>query len=61
MRIADALGDRPDMNIAVVNVPAVMTVVCGAAAGEFGHSPTKRGIEGVGKPSYSLCLKIPVV
>jgi hypothetical protein len=49
------------MNIAVVNVPAVMTVVCGAAAGEFGHSPTKRGIEGVGKPSYSLGLKIPVV
>ena len=28
MRIADALGDRPDMNIAVVNVPAFMAVVC---------------------------------
>ena len=35
VRIADALGNRSDMNIAVVNVPAVMTV----AAGEFGHVP----------------------
>jgi len=34
MRIADALGNRPDMNIAVINVPAVMTV----AAGEGGHA-----------------------
>jgi hypothetical protein len=37
VRIADALGNRPDMNIAVINVPAVMAVVCGSAAGEGGH------------------------
>jgi hypothetical protein len=35
MGISHALGNRPDVNIAVVNVPAVMTVVFGAAAGEF--------------------------
>jgi hypothetical protein len=40
MRIADALGDRTDMNIAVVNVPAVMAMVCGLAAGEGGHGPS---------------------
>lgn len=29
MRIAGTLGNRADMNIAAVNVPAFMTVVCG--------------------------------
>jgi hypothetical protein len=38
VRIADALGNRPDMNIAVTNVPAFMAVVCGSAAGEGGHA-----------------------
>jgi hypothetical protein len=37
VRIAVALGNRPDMNIAVINVPAFMAVVCGSAAGEGGH------------------------
>jgi hypothetical protein len=36
VRIADAFGNRPDMNIAVVNVPA-LSVMFGSAAGEFGH------------------------
>jgi hypothetical protein len=44
--IADALGNRPDMNIAVVNVPAFMAVVCGSAAGESGHAPLNRGLNG---------------
>jgi hypothetical protein len=30
MGISHALGNRPGVNIAVVNVPAVITVVCGA-------------------------------
>ena len=44
MRIADALGNRADMNVAVVNVPALLTVVCGSAAGEGGHAALKRGL-----------------
>jgi hypothetical protein len=43
VRIADALGNRPNVNIAEINVPAVMAVVCGSAAGEFGHAALKRG------------------
>jgi len=39
MRIADALGDRADMNIAEVNMAIYMLVVCGSAAGEFRHRP----------------------
>jgi hypothetical protein len=38
VRIPDALGNRPDMNIAEIDVPAVMAVVCGSAPGEFGHA-----------------------
>jgi hypothetical protein len=37
VRIAGALGNRPDMNIAVINVSAVLAVVCGSAAGEGEH------------------------
>jgi len=37
VRIADALGDRTGMNIAEINLPAFLSVVCGSAAGEFGH------------------------
>ena len=36
--IADPLGNPPDMNIAVVNVPA-LSVMFGSAASEFGHGP----------------------
>jgi len=43
VRIAAALGNRPDMNIAVINVPAFMAVVCGSAAGKLGHATLKRG------------------
>ena len=39
VRIADALGNRPGVNIAGIDVPAVMAVICGSAAGEFGHGP----------------------
>ena len=39
VRIAGALGNRADMNIAVVNVPA-LSVVFGSVAGEFGHGPS---------------------
>jgi hypothetical protein len=28
MRIVDALGNRPDMNIAAINVPSLLPVVC---------------------------------
>jgi hypothetical protein len=43
VRIADALGYSPDMNIAVMNVPAFLSVVCGSAAGKLGHVALKRG------------------
>ncbi|SRR6266851_2688188 len=43
VRIADALGNRSDRNIAVVNVPAFIAVVYGSAAGEGGHATLKRG------------------
>jgi hypothetical protein len=33
VRIAGTFGNRPDMNIAVVNVPAFLAVVFGSAAG----------------------------
>ena len=39
VRIAGALGNRADMNIAVVNVRA-LSVVFGSVAGEFGHGPS---------------------
>jgi hypothetical protein len=39
-------------------VPAFLTGIGRSAAGEFGHSSSNCGIEGVGKPSYSLGLKI---
>jgi hypothetical protein len=46
VRISDALGNRPDMNVTEINVPAVMAVVCGSAAGEVGgHTPSKRMLQ----------------
>jgi hypothetical protein len=33
VRISDALGNRPDMNITVINVPAFMAVVWGIGGG----------------------------
>ena len=35
VRIADALGGRTGMNIAEINLPAFLSVVCRSAAGEF--------------------------
>jgi hypothetical protein len=43
VRVADALGNRPDMNIAAVDLPAFLSVVWGSAAGEFWHAALKRG------------------
>jgi hypothetical protein len=36
-------SDRTGVDIAVVNVPAFLSVVWGSAAGEFGHTTLKRG------------------
>jgi hypothetical protein len=33
--VSHALGNRPDINIAVLNVPAFLSVVIGLAAGEL--------------------------
>jgi hypothetical protein len=38
VRIADAHRNGLDMNIATVNVPAFLSVVCGSAAGEGRHA-----------------------
>jgi hypothetical protein len=46
------------VHVTIVDVPAFLTGIGRSAAGEFGHSPSNCGIEGVGKPSYSLSLKI---
>jgi hypothetical protein len=38
VRIAYAFGNCADMNVAeIINVRAFLSVVCGSAAGEFGH------------------------
>jgi hypothetical protein len=42
VRIADALGDRPGVDVAIVDQPAFLTVISGPAAGEGGHTPLKR-------------------
>jgi hypothetical protein len=36
MRIGDAIGDRPGVNIAIIDVPAILPVF-GSAAGKLGH------------------------
>jgi hypothetical protein len=48
MRIGDALGDRPGVNVVIIDVPAVMTIV-GSAAGT-GHED----IEARDPPSWRL-------
>jgi hypothetical protein len=58
MRVAAADRDRTGEHVTIVDVPAFLTGIGRSAAGEFGHSPSNCGIEGVGKPSYSLGLKI---
>jgi len=46
MRISDALGDHPGLDIAVINVLTFMLVDFGAAADKFGHA----GIEAQRSP-----------
>jgi hypothetical protein len=58
MRDAAADRDRAGVHVTIVDVPAFLTGIGRSAAGEFGHSPSNCRIEGVGKPSYSLSLKI---
>src|SRR5450631_1857293 len=58
MRVAAADRDRAGLHVTIVDVPAFLTGIGRSAAGEFGHSSSNCGIEGVGKPSYSLGLKI---
>jgi len=59
MRVAAADRDRTGEHVTIVDMPAFLTGIGRSAAGEFGHSSSNCGIEGVGKPSYSLGLKIP--
>ena len=54
MRIADAPRDRPDADIAVVDVPAIWPFRI-SAAGERGHAASKRGL------SWSALVSGPVV
>jgi hypothetical protein len=44
MRVADAHGDRPGVNVAIINVPAIFAIF-GSAAGKLGHA----GIEARGR------------
>jgi hypothetical protein len=37
VRIADALGDRTGVEVAVIDLPAFLTMIDGSAAGERGH------------------------
>jgi hypothetical protein len=46
MRISDALGDHPGLDIAGINVPTFMLAVFGAAAEKLGHA----GIEAQRSP-----------
>src|SRR5258706_8482716 len=45
VRVSDALGNRPDMNVAVINVQAVMAGVWRVAAGEGGGGGFKRVLD----------------
>jgi hypothetical protein len=58
MRAAAADRDRAGLHVTIVDVPAFLTGIGRSAAGKFRHSSSNCGIEGVGKPSYSLGLKI---
>jgi hypothetical protein len=49
VRLADTACDCADVNIAEIDVPAVLAFGI-AAAGEGGHPLLKRGGHGIGKP-----------
>jgi hypothetical protein len=53
MRVADALGDGTGLNVAIVNVPAILAVG-GSAAGEGGHATIEARDMAQGKPTYRL-------
>ena len=57
-RVAAADRDRTGEHVTIVDVPAFLTGIGRSAAGESGHPSSNCGIEGVGKPSYSLGSKI---
>jgi hypothetical protein len=66
LRIADARGNRSDMNIAVNRFPAFLPVVCGSAAGEFGHwiearRPRARKAALGGRDTVPGTLRVPSV
>lgn len=42
VRVADALNDRADVDIAIVDVPAFLAGIGRSAAGEFGHASRMR-------------------
>jgi len=46
------------MNIAVINVPAFMTVVCVSAAGEGGHAGIEAQLAPVGNHSIGWAWKV---
>jgi hypothetical protein len=49
MRLAYAARDGADLNVTVVDVPAILAFGI-AVAGEFGHGALKRGRTAIGKP-----------
>ena len=52
------IGNRAGEHVTIVDMPAFLTGIVRSAAGEFRHSPSNSGIEGVGKRPYSLGLKV---
>jgi hypothetical protein len=52
MRIADAHGDRPGVDVAEINVPAILAIF-GASAGEGGHPSIEARDVAQGKPTFA--------
>jgi hypothetical protein len=57
VRLADALSDRTGVGIAIVDLPAFLSVLFGSAAGEGGHAPITAHAGSAGKSSYGLGLE----
>ena len=55
VRIAAADRDRPDADIAIIDMPAILASIGRWAAGESGHAALKRGLSG------SALVSAPVV
>jgi len=51
-KVADALGDRPGVDIAVMNVPTILAIF-GAAAGKLGHAGIEARRAAQGKPTIA--------